>query len=24
MLNSERRLWVRVLPEWNPLFDMTT
>src|SRR5579864_225739 len=23
MLNSERRLWLRVEPEWNPLFDMT-
>src|SRR5579864_3604185 len=23
MLNSDRRLWVRVGPEWNPLFDMT-
>src|ERR1700758_66798 len=24
MLNRERRLWLRVGPEWNPLFDMTT
>src|SRR5947209_13136838 len=23
MLNSDRRLWLRVGPEWNPLFDMT-
>src|ERR1041385_4666255 len=23
MLNSDRRLWVRVGPEWYPLFDMT-
>src|SRR5205807_9895274 len=23
MLNSERRLWLRVGPEWYPLFDMT-
>src|SRR5262249_50545000 len=23
MLNSDRRLWLRVAAEWNPLFDMT-
>src|SRR5579863_10106411 len=23
MLNNDRRLWLRVAAEWNPLFDMT-